>query len=446
MTEAPDRSAADARADAGKHIYRRILQNSAVLAGGTIAAALFTMLAVALSARTLSARDFGIFVLLQSAALLVRALASFSTQQPVIKLGSDAQADNDNNRLGNVIAMALVVDIGASVIAFAVAALLIGFGWGLVGLEGTDVAPAWIFAASLLLSGYTTSNGLYRLFNRFGVFSGIQVASAAGLLATSAILYAKDAGLQGFAWAWAAYLAFNSQAQLWVALILVRPHGVPLRFPARSFRSEDGRTLLHYCWTTWGTSTADTIRADGDSLLVGAIVSVESAGVYKVAKQLAGIFRKLNAIVPATVFPEVTRLAAQRNAAGAHVLKSRMIFVSCAIGAGAVGAAVLIGQPLLGIIFGPGFSGAYVPLVVLTGAAAAQLVSHTQSMYVQVFCGPKRLLLLISLTTLAFVAAAVPLTFGFSITGMAAAQLLFPLMFIGLSEVALRRSKNSALA
>jgi hypothetical protein len=59
-------------------------------------------------------------------------------------------------------------------------------------------------------------------------------------------------------------------------------------------------------------------------------------------------------------------------------------------------------------------------------------------MYVQVYSGPKRLLVLYGVASAIFAAAAVVLTFEFSLAGMAMAQLLFGLAVILLCEVQLR--------
>ena len=58
-------------------VYRRLARNSAYLASGTIASALFMMLAVVLAARALSPREFGLLVLFQSATQMVATLTSF---------------------------------------------------------------------------------------------------------------------------------------------------------------------------------------------------------------------------------------------------------------------------------------------------------------------------------------------------------------------------------
>jgi O-antigen/teichoic acid export membrane protein len=419
-------------------VYRRIARNSIWLAGGTVGAAFFTMVAVALSARALDARQFGILVLLQSASMALRAATSFSTQQPVIKLGADAQAAGDMNQLSEIISMGLIVDLVASLFAFVLAMILIEACGDLIGLATENTRAARIFAGALLFMGFPVSNGIFRLFNSFGRLSLIQAGSAAVNLGIVATLFATRAGFEAFLWAWALFLAFAYQLQLWSAIHLVRKQGVPLRFPRNSLASSNGRLFLQYCWTTWGTSSAESFRSHGDSLLVGAIVSVEAAGMFNVAKQITGVLRKFNMIYASTVFPEITRFASRGDVRAAEMLKRRMMVVVTFIGSIAVLATVWCGEPVLRLLFGERFASAHITLIILTAAAAAQLMSHTPSMYVQVYKGPKRLLALFLIATAAFAASAIPLTMSYSMPGMAVAQLIFGIVLILACELALR--------
>jgi O-antigen/teichoic acid export membrane protein len=396
------------------------------------------MLSVALAARSLNARDFGVLVLLQSAVLLLRALAGFGTQQPVIKLGSDAQASGDKQQLGEVISMGLVVDAITAVATFVIAALVIELSRATIGLADKDVGSAWILAVSILFAGFPASNGIFRLYDRFGLLSLVQTLSAVALVAGYVVLYATAATLQAFVAVWAVYSAIAGILQLGVSLELVRRDRVPLRFRWKLFSSNNGRSLLDYCWSTWGTSTADTIRTNGDSLIVAAIVSVEAAGIYTVARQLAGMLRKFNVVYTSTVFPEIARLSARGDIDGARRLKSRMTSIGLIAALLSVAVAALLGQFAIKLLFGARFAPAYLPFVFLTAAAIAQLISYTPSMYVQVYRGPRLLLLLTTVATVAFAVGAVALTFVLSITGMAIAHLLFGILLILLCDYALR--------
>jgi O-antigen/teichoic acid export membrane protein len=425
-------------------VYRRLARNSAYLAAGTTASALFMMLAVVLSARALSAHDFGLLVLFQSATMMVATLMSFSSQQPVIKLGASAQAQGDKARLGRIIGLGLLFDVFAAIVATVAAFAFLAFGRRWVGLQHDQLGLASLFAGSLLLTGYLTSNGIFRLFNRFGLLSLIQAGCAAGVFAASAVLYRSEAPLKDYCWAWAIFYALNGQIPLFVALFLARRADIPVAFSTGKWQRREISTFLAYCWTTWGTATAEALRSNGDSLLVGAAISVEAAGIYNVAKQLAGVLRKLNTVYASAGFPEISALSAHGEHDSAARLRRGMLWVGGAIGGIAVVAALMLGRLVLALLFGPQFEAAYPALVILVAAAAAQLISHTLSMYVQVYVGPERLFRVYMLAIAVFLVAVLPLTLAFTIAGTAAAQVLFSLALIYFCYSTLRQVPNAA--
>ena len=421
-------------------VYRRLARNSAYLAAGTVASALCMMLAAVLNAHALSAREFGLLVLFQSATMMLAVLMSFSTQQPVIKLGASALAEGDLPRLGRIIGLGLLLDAGAAIVAASLAfgVLAVGRDWVKIGHD--QAGNAALFAASLLFTGYLTSNGIFRLLDRFGLLSLLQAGCAALLLGVTAWLYATGAPFRSYCWTWAVFFALNAQLPLAVGLILARRAGIPVRLAPRRMAPGEIPSFLAYCWTTWGVATIEALRSNGDSLLVGAMVSVEAAGVYNVAKQLAGVLRKANAIYASAMFPEVSALSAQGEAENARRVRGRILSVSGAVAAVAIATAALIGHIVLGSLFGARFEAAYWPLVILTAAAASQLISHTLSMYVQVYVGPERLFHVYALAIILFAIAVFPLTSALTTTGTALAQLLFSLALIYFCQRALRRT------
>ena len=421
-------------------VYRRLARNSAYLAGGTVASALCMMLAVVLSARALSPREFGLLVLFQSATMMLASLMSFSTQQPIIKLGATALAEGDMDRLGRIIGLGLLFDTLAAIVAALAAVIFLAVGRGWIGLQDEQLGIAYPFALSLLFTGYLTSNGIFRLLNRFGLLSLIQAGCAAGILAASALLYAFEAPFESYCLAWAIFYALNGQVPLLAALLLSRKAGIPIAVSTAHMQQGEVRTFLAYCWTTWGMATAETLRSNGDTLLAGAAVSVEAAGIYNVAKQLAGVLRKANTVYATAMFPEISALSAHgQDESAAHVRK-RILVVSGVIGVLAIAATALLGRFIIVSLFGSDFALAYVPLIILTTAAASQLISHTLSMYVQVYIGPERLLRAYLLAIGLFIIVVFPLASAFSINGIAVAQLLFSLALIYLCDLALRRA------
>ncbi|MBA3511186.1 lipopolysaccharide biosynthesis protein [Sphingomonas sp.] len=420
-------------------VYRRLARNSAFLGAGTIASALFMMLAVVLNARALSPREFGLLVLFQSATVMIATVMSFATQQPVIKLGATALAEGDLPRLGRIVGLGLLIDAFAAVTATIAAFVFLAAGRGLIGLPDEQLGLAALFAASLLFTGYLTSNGIFRLLDRFGLLSLIQTASAAAILFATAYLYASGARFEAYCWAWAIFYALNGLLPLVIGLYLARRAGIPIAFSTSRMRPGEMSTFLAYCWTTWGMATVEAVRTNGDSLLVGAAVSVEGAGIYNVAKQLAGVLRKMNTVYASAMFPEVSALSAHGEVDSAVRVRRRLLWISGLIGVAAVAAVALLGRLVLMVLFGERFEAAYLPLIILTAAAACQLISHTLSMYVQVYVGPHQLFRVYLLGMAVFLVAVFPLTSLLSITGTALANLLFALAMIYLCHWQLRK-------
>jgi O-antigen/teichoic acid export membrane protein len=343
-------------------------------------------------------------------------------------------------RLGRIIGLGLLFDALAAIVATLAAFAFLQFGRGWIGLEGQQLGLALLFAASLLFTGYLTSNGIFRLLDRFGLLSLIQAGCAAGILAVTAYLYASGAPFEHYCWAWAIFYALNGQIPLLAALFLARKAGIPVTLSTGKMRRGEFSTFLAYCWTTWGTGTAEALRSNGDSLLVGAVVSVEAAGIYNVAKQLAGVLRKANTVYASAMFPEISALSAHGEDESANHVRKRILRVSALVGVVAVAAAALLGRVVLVRLFGSHFEMAYLPLIILTAAAASQLISHTLSMYVQVYIGPEKLFRIYLGAMAVFVIAVFPLTSLFSIGGTALAQLLFSLSLIYFCNMALRRT------
>jgi O-antigen/teichoic acid export membrane protein len=191
-------------------------------------------------------------------------------------------------------------------------------------------------------------------------------------------------------------------------------------------------------------ATVEGLRSNGDSLLVGAAVSIEAAGIYNVAKQLAGVLRKLSTIYASAAFPEISALSAHGENLSAARIRRRMLWIGGTVGLIAILVTLVVGRPALGLLFGPRFEAAWIPLVILTAAAAAQLIGYTLSMYVQVYVGPEHLFKAYMGAIALFLLAVAPLTSAIAITGTAIAQLLFSFALIYLCHMALRGLPNAA--
>lgn len=381
--------------------------------------------AVVVNSRALSITEFGIFVLLQSSALLIAGICTFSTQQPVIKLGVAALETGDRARFERIVFMGLAADLISATIAGVAALLLVLAMPRMLGLDPQMQSAALIVSCSLFFQGYRTSEGLFRAFNRFDLLGSIQPLFSIVQLCTALALWTMDAPFIAYAWLAAAIIAVPPMAQLAVAGALLFRRGYRPRANGLLAAREDRREFVAYCWTTSTTGTFDTIRMNGDSTAIGLLVSVEAAGIYNVAKQLAGILRKATTIYASVVFPELAKMAATRDFRQARSLLKRAVLLGAGVTVAAGIGAAILGPFVLALLFGDQFTEAKYALILLVVAAGLQLVSATFSMYVQAFVGPLALLKAYIFSTLAFcvvIATTVP---AIGMAGAGWAQLAF---------------------
>lgn len=422
-------------------LRRRLLQNFAILISGSGGAAVLSLLTVAIVARGLSLTDFGTFVLLQTSALLIAGLFTFSTQQPVIKLGIAALEQGDTRRFERIVGMGLVGDLASATGAAIAACAIVFLAPRLLGIDADRAPAALVVATSLLFQGYRTSEGIFRAFNRFGLLGGIQIVTAAIHLIIAAALWWSSAPFILFAVLAAVIIALPSVCQLLGALLILHLRGMRPRLRGIVV-SGDRKEFASYCWNTWVTGSLDTVRQNGDTPLVGLLVSVEAAGVYNVARQLAGVLRKGVQIYASVLFPELAAFAARGDVVGPLRLLKRIFWISVGITGVLVAGAAIGGGFALQIIFGSEFVAGHLALILLFAAAGIQLISSTYSMYAQTFDGPAAILRPYVMALAAFLVTILPGLWLFGLAGAGLAQILF---FIVLT-LACRARLNRATA
>lgn len=420
-------------------LSRRLIRNGAILLSGSGGAALLAIVAVAINSRALTLTEFGTFALLQATALLIAGFFTFATQQPVVKLGVEALDKGDKERFERLVGMGFAADFASAVGAMALATGIALAAPILFGAPDDRAAAALVVAASLLFQGYRTSEGIFRAFDRFDQMGLIQVSAAAVQLCLSTLLWWADAPFIAYAWLAAVTIALPSLLQLAGAWTLLRRKGMRPRFRAIREPTDDRREFVAYSWSTWATGSLDTVRMNGDAPLVGLLVSVEAAGIYNVARQLAGVLRKGAQIYASVFFPELAAFASRGDTERPRRLLRKILYLTLGITVAGTAGAALIGEWVLKTAFGSEFEAGHLVLMLLFAAAGIQLLSATYSMYVQAFIGPAALLVAYLLATLSFAIVIVPALLVGGIAGAGMAQMTFFVVLAVACRFRLRR-------
>jgi len=344
-------------------MIRRALQNTGWLMGARGVNAVLSLLYLALATRALGLEGFGNFILAVTFAQAITGLASFQTWQAVVRWGQREETVED--AVGFAIALDLL-SIGAGAVA-AAALLWLAGDWLPIPRELR--LAAFGFTLVSLLAIRSTPTGILRLHDRYAkgasadaVTPVVRVIGAglAALLAPSVLAFLIAWGVAELATA-ATYWLYAARVQP------IRRHSISL---ARLPRATAG------AWGfVWGTSLSGVLLIASRQLLVllvGAFGGAALAGIYRVAAQLGeGLLKLAQAILRAT-YPELVR-----DPAAARHIATRIGRIALVTGIAATLLAALGGRWLIGLVAGPEYLAAYVPMILLSAAAAIELSGAT---------------------------------------------------------------------
>ncbi|MBB5985659.1 oligosaccharide flippase family protein [Sphingobium lignivorans] len=426
-------------------LVRTIRRNLLILLGGTGSATLITFATVWLNARALGAEGLGVLTLIQAYVAFLGGFVSFGTQQSCIRLCTQAMSDGMPERLNIVTGIAIALDLLAGAAGGIIA--LIALPWFVSLNPALKPYLPYLLAYTLtvFLSGISAMNGVFRLFDAFGKVSLLQVIGAALNLIASGLLFMNDAPLEHYLVAFAANLALTNLLHFFLGFRLLRRNGV-----LPSFRLEDLQRspmmaeFISYSWTTWGTSTINSLRTRMDVFVLGYFWSTAVVGVYGVLRQVVGPMSKVIAAISSATFTETSRLAATGDLARARALLTRLALMGLVPGSVIILGTWLLGSFFLGLAFGPEFAAGGPALLVLVIGSTIMLSAATFGGFVQAFISPTRLLGIYLWAIGAFLLTLIVAVPSLGMVGAAMAQAISAVIIWGASWLVLRACFRSA--
>lgn len=349
-------------------VLLRPFRNAGVLLMGRSAGALFSLIYLALAARTLGAETFGVLVLLHTFVHTVGELAKFQSWQAVLRYGALALANSRLADLQRLVKFTLLLDLAGVLAGVGITLLCVGPALRLfsIPLEAEPLATAYV--ASIVFMSPAMPNGFLRLFDRFDLIAAQTVVSPAIRLLGAASLWIADAGLPAFLAVWFLATAASGITLMVLALRELHRQGV-LRGMTISLR---GLTAPHErIWPfVWSTNLNTTLNLASDkigTLAVGWLLGPQAAGLFRIASYVAGALGKpASKLLTPAIYPELARLSAGGDAAATRNMVTRSALLAGGVAAGVFGLLVVLGQPLLHYIFGAEFVAAYEVMLLLS--------------------------------------------------------------------------------
>jgi O-antigen/teichoic acid export membrane protein len=386
-------------------LLRRLVRNAGYLVSGNVVAAGLGLVALALTARTLGPELLGLLALIEAYAALVDRLLRLEPWQALIKYGADVLESGRHDVFRDLLKWGVLVDVCGAVISAGVAAAAVFVVGPWLGWQDDTVTMAGVYSLILICHISATPIAVLRLFDRFVVFAGLEIATAAARVVVCAIAFAAGAGLWTFVLlAMAVHLGRHTTLVViaWRELarqghgdfIEGRALGIGQRFPG----------IWSFILSLKASVMIRRSTGDLDVLLIGAFLDAGAVGLYHVAKRFGDATLKVGAPIQQAVFPDTARLWARRE-----IRRLRQAVFQVDLLTGGLAACVLAGVALntdlvLRLTVGPDYAGAAI-LVILQLLATTMALFGTALRPVLLSMGLQMLLLKIVIgSTLAFYA------------------------------------------
>ncbi|MFZ5672245.1 MAG: lipopolysaccharide biosynthesis protein [Pseudomonadota bacterium] len=350
----------------------RLISDSAIVSLGGGIAAVFGLIAFAISARIVSPAELGAMLLAQSAMFLVGRIFGLQGWNAFTRFGSEHIAKKEDREFRAALGRSLVVDVIG--IAMAVTASLLTI--YVNGFYGLVEAPPWLlllFAGVNLAKFGGTAASVLRIYSITGPLAWppvyLSIVKAAALLV---VLY-LGGDLFWVALIWAAHQFLMSA---WPAIRCVRELSARRLLPI--FAPWDPgrfRRSFRFAVATHLASLSSSLQ-EFDTVVIGYLMNSEGVAIYRLAKDTTLKLIRLLAVLTQLAYP----VFAQLRFAGDGMLRRfglRFLLFSFAIGA-VLASAVAIGMVgLIPIAFPPEYAAALLPAVIFCAALPFEIVVRT---------------------------------------------------------------------
>lgn len=387
----------------------RIARNTGWLLGGRGVGGVLSLVYLAVAARTLGPSTFGLFALVLTYGQAIVNLVQFQPWQVVVQYGAGLVERRDSAALAKLVRFCFALDIGSILFGAAVAVIGLHFTSTLLGWSPDVRLRALLFALVVLAAPQSTPTGVLRLLDRYDLATVADTMTPITRFvgAVGAALIAPD--LDGFLVAWALSEVASATA-LWFFAIreLRRRHMHPFASWSLAGVTVENPGLWRFAWLSNLGATVSMVWLQIGTLAVGWIGGAAVAGGYRLAYQFAQAVAKPVTLLARSIYPEFARLRHVDRKAVRAVL-TRTTLYALVGSALLVGLVALLGRPFLGHVIGPEYLAAYLPLVLLTGAAAFNLIGVGFEPALVAFGRPGTALAVRSLGAAIYLALLVPL-------------------------------------
>lgn len=341
---------------------RSLLKNSSYLGVSKALGAVFGLATLAFAARGLGVVLFGTLILITSYAKAVSGIAKFQSWQLIVRYGGHGVAHGDPEHFKVATGFAFSLDLISGIGGMLIGAALLPFVGHWFGLANQYLWLALFFCTSLPTMASATPTGVLRVLDRFDLISWGGTAGPISRAILASVAYFAGASFPVFVAVWWITEVFDDLLLWFLAWRELRRTG-HLKGIRPTLRPSALPGAWRFAIDVNLTSSIDAVWGPIGRLVVGGLLGPAGAGLFRLASELADGAQKPGDLLARAFYPEVVRMDLSSKKPWKLMLRSSVL-----IGAVALFAIIVLllgGKPLIVLLFGKKFLGAYAPLMIL---------------------------------------------------------------------------------
>ena len=341
---------------------RSLLKNSSYLGMSKGVGAVFGLATLAFAARGLGLVLFGTLILISSYAKAVSGIAKFQSWQLIVRYGGHGVAHGDPEHFKVATGFALALDLISGIGGMLIGAALLPFVGHWFGLNSQYLWLALLYCTSLPTMASATPTGVLRVLDRFDLMSWGGTAGPISRAILAGVAYFAGASFPIFVAVWWVTEVFDDLLLWFLAWRELRRTG-HLEGIQPTLRPTALPGAWRFAIDVNLTSSIDAVWGPIGRLVVGGLLGPAGAGLFRLASEIADGAQKPGDLLARAFYPEVVRMDLSSKKPWKLMLRGSVLIGGVALVA--ILALLLGGKPLIGLLFGKAYLGAYRPLMIL---------------------------------------------------------------------------------
>jgi len=342
--------------------FRSLLKNTSYLAISRGIAAVCSLATLALAGRGLGVLLFGMLILITSYPRAASGLAKFQSWQLIVRYGGQGLASGNPEQFKSSTGFAAALDILSGVIGMIIAVALLPFVASWVGIDRQYLWLAMLYCTLLPTMGAASPNGVLRTLDRFDLISWSSTLTPITRAILAIIAFLLHAPLAAYVAIWFVTDLAGDMYQWFLAWRELRRHDLHVGLRP-TLRPNDLPGAWKFAIQINLAVGVQTVWGPIARLAVGGLLGATGAALFRIASSLADSAQKPADLLGKAFYPEIVRMDLKTKKPWKLMFRSAALATAIA----ALGVLILVigGKPLIGLLFGKDFLGAYRPLMVL---------------------------------------------------------------------------------